>query len=312
MKSLSLCLCLFALLLANACDDEKPNTAPDVLDVSDSGPEIPTPTPDAVDTDTPSPEDLSDTTDTVDLAEDLPQDVDLSDTGEDTVDPLDASDLSDTAPELPETDLVADTVADVGPILNCAEINATSCLANPNCPSQLRCESMSDFREVRCCVPGARGTAEAGATCIDDEDCAFGRCITRDDGASFCSGPCGGDIDCPAYMFCSDLFAWCVPKDADWQPQFCYEISSTQCYYNDNCSDDQRCEDVSTSGEPLLCCRPGPRGTKTVGESCASGNECAFGRCLDGLCSAECDYGDDPCPRPLMTCNFMSGYCERS
>jgi hypothetical protein len=205
-------------------------------------------------------------------------------------------------------------VADGGEISACSDLAAEACLSNRDCTSHSDvCRSFSDSLELRCCVAGSRGTGPAGAPCAADEECAFGRCLARDDGARFCSGDCTADPDdCPSSMTCSALFKWCVPLDAGVPPADCDQVSLSQCFFNDNCQANERCENLGTLQDEVLCCTVGARGQKAVGSACSSELECDFGRCLRGLCSAECDEGVDPCPPATMECNLLRGLCEPS
>ncbi len=199
---------------------------------------------------------------------------------------------------------------DVGPIKSCSDIPAQGCLSNEGCPASDVCRSFSTTLELRCCISGARGTGEAGATCANDGDCAFGRCLERNDHQWFCSGACSSDLECPGIMFCSSVMHWCVPRDAGAPPKDCNQVGKTQCAYNDNCSASERCENLGTAAVEVLCCTTGARGTKKVGQACTSELDCEFGRCLGSLCSAECDYDVDPCPPATMVCNEIRGLCE--
>lgn len=201
------------------------------------------------------------------------------------------------------------TDAGVGPV-SCADPDAVACLSNPDCPAGEICAVDAADPDARCCVPGTPGAGEVGDPCAGPEDCAFGRCIARDDGQAFCSGECAGDLDCPVRFSCSDVFHWCVPWDTTVPVQSCSELSLDQCFYNDNCAADARCEDVGGPEGEVLCCTTGPRGTKAVGEACTDHVECAFGRCLGGLCSEACDFDVDPCPPETMVCNTIRGLCE--
>ncbi|MGC4116227.1 MAG: hypothetical protein QM765_16945 [Myxococcales bacterium] len=185
------------------------------------------------------------------------------------------------------------------------------CMSNEDCSASDYCKSFSDTVERRCCVAGNRGTKPEAASCTADSECAFGRCIKRDDGAQFCSGYCESDLDCTeATMQCSTLFKWCYPRDVGAPPESCSQISLDQCFNNDNCDDNQRCENKATVADPVLCCTVGARGTGAVGTDCTSELNCAFGRCLGGKCSEACDIGVDPCSAAGMVCNEMSLMCE--
>lgn len=284
---------LLVVLVAGCADDGNKKTPTDtanseVLDVASDLGDV---QPEVVE-DTLEETGLDTSQDAVDVHEDLAADV-----VEDTSSDVTTADTANT-----------DTSSDV--ITSCADLSADSCLSNLDCNNADRCESFSQTNEFRCCVPGQRGSGEAGASCVSENDCAFGRCMERDDGARFCSGSCTSDLECPLTQFCSDLFSWCVPKDAGAPPTQCSDIAASQCFLNDNCQADERCEDVGGVGNEVLCCTVGARGTGLVGESCTSELDCSFGRCFGGLCSEACDFGVDPCPPATMLCNTLSGYCE--
>lgn len=198
--------------------------------------------------------------------------------------------------------------ADAGSVTTCDQAD---CLSNLDCAASDWCKSFSDTEERRCCVPGARGTKPEAASCTADSECGFGRCIARDDGAKFCSGYCESDLECTeATMKCSLVFKWCYPRDAGAPPESCSQISLDQCFYNDNCAANERCENKGTTANEVLCCAVGARGTEPVGSTCASELECTFGRCLGGMCSEACDIGVDPCTAAGMVCNEIRGMCE--
>jgi hypothetical protein len=199
---------------------------------------------------------------------------------------------------------------DAGPITACSDIPADSCFSNETCAAIELCKSFDDTGVLRCCVAGARGSKTEGSTCTADSECAFGRCEVRDDGAKFCSGYCESDLECSNWMKCSGFFKWCYPRDANAPPASCAQISLDQCFYNDNCLANERCENKGTVAAEVLCCAVGARGTGAVGTACATELECTFGRCLGGLCSAACDIGADPCPPATMVCNEIRGMCE--
>jgi hypothetical protein len=82
----------------------------------------------------------------------------------------------------------------------------------------------------------------------------------------------------------------------------CDEGGLTECFANEECQADERCQDVG-GGVEVPCCVPGERGTKATGDECASENECASGVCIGRnddpeICSEDC--GDDMmCPDDL-------------
>ena len=200
---------------------------------------------------------------------------------------------------------------DAGPVDSCSDLPAPSCLSNETCATGEVCQSFSTAVELRCCVTGARGGKTEGSTCTADGECAFGRCMERNDGAKFCSGACADtDLDCSSWMKCSTLFHWCYPRDAGAPPDSCAQVSLDQCFYNDNCLGTERCENLGTTALEVLCCTVGARGARAVGTACTSELDCSFGRCLSGLCSEACDIGVDPYPPATMVCNEIRGMCE--
>ncbi len=273
--------------------DGDPADAPDMGDVpDDAGPDA-------------SPDSGDDTTaDAEDVAPDSTEDA-LEDAADDTTD-----DTTDVAGDDATADVAEDVAPDTTEPTTCAQLGASTCLVNSNCAVGETCQPPEPGSGVGCCLPGAPGEGQVGVPCAQDADCAFGKCLSRDDGAKFCSGDCGSDLDCPGFMLCSDLFGWCYPKDSDWQPSTCAEASLDQCFYNDNCDDADRCEDIGAAPTELLCCTPGPRGTAPTGAPCAAHTDCAFGRCLGGQCSDLCAPGADPCPAAGMACNDLKGLCE--
>ena len=278
-------------LSLTACDDESgDNEAVDLLDTQEE-----------------------DSEDSADLGQDQGQ----AD-GEDT-ETL-AEDLADQ--DAPDTDLIEE-VEDLGEdegadqaeeVEDLSDVDPSSCDGRQACFSNSDCDSAQvchggDEENGRCCVEGTPGSGEVGASCASESDCEFGLCLARDDGEMFCSGACSGDLDCPNAMTCSDFFSWCYPKDAGWYPESCLEVELDQCFFNDNCDESMRCEDMGGPENEVLCCTTGERGTKLLGEACSTGMECEFGRCFDGLCSALCDFDDDPCEAAGMLCNTINGYC---
>ena len=87
-----------------------------------------------------------------------------------------------------------------GPIMSCDEIMAKSCFSNMDCTSSDdRCEDKgTSDNPVACCVPGERGTGQAGDPCTKTIDCESGACVYGMSGNTLCSPPCTSDGDCPA------------------------------------------------------------------------------------------------------------------
>ena len=220
-----------------------------------------------------------------------------------------AQDITDTASTPDVTLDVSDTTdsgRDMTMVASCEEISAQGCLANRDCGATEVCTVFDAEIGVRCCEEGTAGVGLVGDACEGAAECAFGRCEARDDGAKFCSGACAIDEECPLGFYCSDLFGWCAPRDVDVAPASCGEVGLSQCFNNDNCFLSERCEDLGDVDE-VLCCTVGARGVGAAGDACVSGLECAYGRCLDGACTAACDF-ETPCPNSLI-CDDLRGLC---
>ncbi len=87
----------------------------------------------------------------------------------------------------------------------------------------------------------------------------------------------------------------------------CAEIESTDCFFNTDCEEGNRCQDVG--GEDIVaCCVPGERGTGALGDACEDENGCASGICLEGFCSDDC-MDDESCPDSLPCCVAGVGLC---
>ncbi|MGI5865282.1 MAG: hypothetical protein ACOX6T_24955 [Myxococcales bacterium] len=232
----------------------------------------------------------------------------------------DAGQISDSGVDIPPHDAgtghdagendAGTGAPDAGPIDSCDDIGADNCLSNLDCAANEVCGELGEDMAFGCCVLGTRGQGEAGEACTSGADCAIGLCLERDDGAMFCSGECEGSLDCPVTMYCGNFFGWCVPRDTDEPIEGCWQLYLDQCFENDNCPPAGRCENLGTEENEVFCCTRGDRGTKGVGEACASGLECEYGRCLGGLCSAACDFNNDPCPEETMYCSTITMRCE--
>jgi hypothetical protein len=90
----------------------------------------------------------------------------------------------------------------------------------------------------------------------------------------------------------------------------CEEFGSSDCFANNDCAEDARCENVGSDEAPLACCISGERGSLQTGDSCdtATGQqECASSLCIsrDGddtaYCSGECQ-SDADCPETMPSC----------
>lgn len=118
----------------------------------------------------------------------------------------------------PDTSVPGDASADATPPAKvdaaCSEAGYTDCFHNGDCADTERCENMSaSDLEIPCCVTGARGTADAGVACTNENDCASGLCISYNEGPFLCSRVCASDAECPpAAARCSAIGA-CVPAN---------------------------------------------------------------------------------------------------
>lgn len=90
-----------------------------------------------------------------------------------------------------------------GPIMACADIGATDCFSNYDCPDlATRCENQTTAGdEIPCCVPGARGAGEAGDPCTGENDCKSSLCIDDGGSAEFCTDVCSSLAECPMPPF---------------------------------------------------------------------------------------------------------------
>lgn len=130
----------------------------------------------------------------------------------------------DAAPDAPVPDApleaASDVANDVGPVDSCDEIGSKSCFANNECETDRRCENVgTETLPVACCVPGLRGSGEAGTACDDENDCVSGVCISGN-GPFLCSDTCDTEADCPDGMkdctpiaFSGSDDMWCLPTD---------------------------------------------------------------------------------------------------
>ncbi len=88
------------------------------------------------------------------------------------------------------------------------------------------------------------------------------------------------------------------------------------CSFNRECPASDRCECSERDG---CRCTPGARGTRTFGQPCASGNECASALCVEGptgasLCSDECTTAAQ-CSGELPRCinvPIVGMFCARN
>jgi hypothetical protein len=107
-----------------------------------------------------------------------------------------------------------------GPFASCAEAGAPDCFSNYDCAdASTRCENVGTAdAQVACCVPGARGTGELGATCTGENDCKSSLCIEIDADTSVCTDACDDTAPCSAPLpECSYIFGsnseldFCLP-----------------------------------------------------------------------------------------------------
>lgn len=89
-----------------------------------------------------------------------------------------------------------------GPITACADIGATECFSNYDCPNMAdRCENQgTPSDQVPCCVPGARGAGLAGDPCTGENDCKSSLCFEISSG-NVCSDVCTSSGECPKPPF---------------------------------------------------------------------------------------------------------------
>lgn len=92
----------------------------------------------------------------------------------------------------------------------------------------------------------------------------------------------------------------------------CADLDTNDCFWNEDCAEGLRCQDVS-GGEDVACCIVGTRGTTPAGEACeeATGEvECASGVCASGMagtyCSQPCEVDED-CPENMAYCYPLFG-----
>ncbi len=85
----------------------------------------------------------------------------------------------------------------------------------------------------------------------------------------------------------------------------CAAIGSKECFGSVECAADQRCKNLGTSSDPVVCCVPGARGPKAAGEACSGEDECASAVCIaksgPSLCSKDCTSAAD-CPTGMKSC----------
>ncbi len=104
---------------------------------------------------------------------------------------------------------------------SCAEINGDSCFSNYDCAASERCADLSGDETDICCIPGDRGTGEAGDLCDEGVDgqefCESGVCLSRNDSPYMCTTTCDSADECPASMSECGVIPftgeddWCLP-----------------------------------------------------------------------------------------------------
>ena len=94
------------------------------------------------------------------------------------------------------------SAGDAGVSESCADVPATACFANDDCPAGQRCVAPANADptiSVTCCLAGARGTADAGSPCQSMNDCQAGVCTYTPSGP-LCTRACQADSDCPVAL----------------------------------------------------------------------------------------------------------------
>ena len=89
----------------------------------------------------------------------------------------------------------------------------------------------------------------------------------------------------------------------------CDELSTVECFANNECETERRCENAGTENEPVPCCVLGARGTGQAADACIDENDCESGVCIAGsgpyMCSKTCTTNDD-CPDGMKNCTFIA------
>lgn len=135
-----------------------------------------------------------------------------------------------------------------------------------------------------CRANGSCGPSNSGGlctACTSDAECAAGACLSYPDGGRYCGTRCSSDTECGTGARCvafPDLGTQCVRVEGE-TPRC---TGSPGCATDAACASGQRCD--VTSGT----CLPGV-GAST-GAACEVPSDCASGLCVEGLCSAYCDW----------------------
>jgi hypothetical protein len=123
------------------------------------------------------------------------------------------TDVDNEAPDTDQADENLSRDLDTGTTQN-GDGASMSCFANADCPDNMRCEG-SGTGLMGVCVTGDRGTKNTGEPCTDENECAGGICIARNDGQALCSQPCDQNMPCPESLVCIEIpftgpNSWCV------------------------------------------------------------------------------------------------------
>jgi hypothetical protein len=87
----------------------------------------------------------------------------------------------------------------------------------------------------------------------------------------------------------------------------CSELGATDCFTNEDCAADERCENVGSADVIVPCCQAGARGEGPLGAPCSGENACASSLCIVddpaacGICTGPCASPAD-CPAELPQC----------
>jgi hypothetical protein len=102
-------------------------------------------------------------------------------------------------------------------ITSCAAIQADECLYTFDCGETTDvCETQyNPNQEVRCCVPGTRGTKTLGEECAAADECASGACINVNNAPkTICLEPCStSEPACPENYSCNEPLGLCRPSE---------------------------------------------------------------------------------------------------
>jgi hypothetical protein len=82
----------------------------------------------------------------------------------------------------------------------CAVKTDCPCFSSDDCPPTHWCHSEDSSGLSVWCIPGARGSGEAGAPCTGEADCASALCVASATSAMLCSALCDTAADCPSSL----------------------------------------------------------------------------------------------------------------